>query len=123
MWYPCLQMAVPLKAGGSPPGYDDILAYHQILSLVEQSVAKYNTIAGDVRAHQDRIAMERAALGALHTRLVGMHKTLKGWEAQVWDMRIRNVGPREARQNAKELLNRRLDHLIWQLRDFTENVE
>ena len=41
-------------------------------------------------------------------------------------MWIRNVGPREARQNAKELLishDRRLDDLIWQLSDFRENVE
>ena len=115
-----------MKAGGSPPGYDDVLAYHEILSLVEQSIAEYNTIVGDARAHQGRIAKERAALGALHTRLVGMRKALKGWESRVWDMWLRDVGPREARQNTKEQLRRHemlLDDLIWQLFDFREKME
>ncbi len=105
---------------------DDLLALQEILGLVERSVAEYNTIVGDVRAHQGRIATERAALGALHTRLVGMRKALKRWERRVWDMWLRDVGPRETRQNTKQRLHRHemlLDDLIWQLFDFRERNE
>jgi len=114
-----------MKTGSSPPGYDDLLALQEILSLLERSVSEYNTIVGEVRSHQDRIAKERAAPGALHTPLVGMRKALKGWESRVWDMWLRDVGPHEARQNTKQRLHRHerlLDDLIWQLFDFKEKV-
>jgi hypothetical protein len=115
-----------MKTGSSPPGYDDLLAYHEIPSLVDKSVAEYNTIVGSVRAHQGRIAEERAALGALHTRLVGMRKALKEWERQVWDMWLRDVGSREACRNTKQRLHAQemlLDDLIWQLFDFSEKTD
>lgn len=115
-----------MNTGSSPPRYDDLPAYQEILSLVEQSLAEYNTIVGEVRAHQDRIAKERAALGTLHTRLVGMRMALKGWESLVWDMWLRNVGPREARHNTQQRLHRHemlLDDVIWQLFDFREKIE
>jgi hypothetical protein len=115
-----------MKSGSSPTENDGLQALQEILSLIERSVAEYNTIVGDVRAHQDRIAKERAVLGALHTRLVGMRKALKGWERRVWDMWVHDVGPHEARQNAKQRLHRHemlLDGLIWQLFDFREKVE
>src|SRR6185312_1860856 len=109
-----------MNTASSPAEYDSLLALQEILDLVERSVAEYNTIVGEVRSHQDRIAKERDALGTLHTRLVGMRKALKGWESQVWDMWLRDLGPHEARQNTKQRLHRHerlLDDLIWQLFD------
>lgn len=110
-----------MRTDDLPPRTDNLQAYLEILSLVEQSMAEYNTIADDVRGRQDRIAQERAALGAQRNRLVDMRKALKEWESQVWDMWIRDVGPREARLTAKQRLREYeilLDALIWQLFDF-----
>jgi hypothetical protein len=112
-----------VRVVSSPAGCDDLLALQEILGLVERSVAEYNTIVEEVRFRQDRIAMERAALGTLHTRLVGMRKALKGWESRVWEMWLSNVGPPETRQSTKQRLYRHemlLDDLIWQLFDFRE---
>lgn len=98
-----------------PQQHSDALALQEILGLVEQSVAHYNAIAGEVRSCLDRIATERVALGALRTRLVGMHRALKGWEDRVWDMGSRHGVTHEARANAKRRIyahDRLLDELI-----------
>jgi hypothetical protein len=73
----------------------------EILSQVERPVADYNTIVAEVRAHQDQIAKERAALGALRTRLINMREPAKEWDDRVWKMGFRSEVPREARANAE----------------------
>lgn len=104
--------------------HDDVLALQEILGLVEQSVGHYNAIASEVRNHLDRIATERAALGALRTRLVGMHGAVKGWHDRVWDLGWRQGVTHQARTDAKGRIHtyeRLLDELVWQLFDFREH--
>jgi hypothetical protein len=106
--------------------HDDVLALQEILALVERSVEQYNFMVAEVREHQDRIAKARAALRPLHTRLVGMRTALKGWENRVWEMWVRDVGPREVRENTKRRIaahDRVLDDLVWELFEFREKSE
>jgi hypothetical protein len=106
--------------------HDDALALQEILTLVERSVADYNAIVGEVHTHHERIATERAALGALRARLVGMRKSLKGWDDRVWKMGFRDDVPREVRENAERRISAYiglLEELIWQLFDFRQRKE
>lgn len=105
-----------------PQQHDDALALQEILSLVERSVAEYNTIVAEVRGHQERIAKARAALGPLRRRLVGMQKAVKGWDDRVWKMGYREV-PRDVLLTAERQVRAQrdaLDDLVWQLFDFRE---
>jgi hypothetical protein len=113
----------------SPADHDDALALQEILTLIEQSVADYNVIVGEVHTHHERIATERAALGALRARLDGMRKSLKGWDDRAWKMGFRDKVPREIRE-IRENAERRisayaclLEELIWELFDFRERKE
>ena len=102
---------------------DDALALQEILRQVEQATADYSTVLAEVQAHQDRIAKERAALGALRNRLISMREPLKTWDKRLWDMGWRDGVPREARANTEHQIKvheKLLDDLIWQLFEFRE---
>lgn len=112
-----------MSTGHPPEQHNDALALQEILGLVEQSVASYNTVANEVRSHQDQIAKERAALRALRTRLVDMRTALNAWEQRVWDMGYRRQVTHESREHAKAKIHTHesaLDQLIWQLFDFRD---
>jgi hypothetical protein len=90
-----------MSPGDPPDQHDDALVLQEILGLIEQSVASCNTVASNVRFHQDQIAKEHAALGALRTRLISMRAALNAWEQRVWDMGYRREVTHESREHAK----------------------
>jgi hypothetical protein len=107
------------EQGGDPA------ALQEILAQLEQSVASYSSIVSDVRGRLNRIATERAGLGALRTRLTTMNELARGWDRQVWDMDLSEELARSARANAGRQVRahiKALDDLIWDLFDFREKT-
>jgi hypothetical protein len=106
--------------------HNDALALQDILRQFEQATTSYNTVLAEVRAHQEQMANDRAALGALRTSLIGMRESLKAWDNSLWDMGWREGVPREACANAERQIKaheRQLNDLIWQLFEFREKPE
>lgn len=113
-----------MSAAHPPEKHNDALVLQEILSLVAQSIARYNTIAREVCYHRDQMAKERAALGALRTRLIGMRTQPNVWDERVWDIGYRREFSQEVREHVKANIRtheRALDGLIWQLFDFRDN--
>jgi hypothetical protein len=109
--------------GGSREQRTDILALHEILNQFERAVADCNIIVAQVLTHKELIAKERAALGVLRTRLVGMREQARKWGSAVWKLGWNGEMTRDVYNRAEKQINvheRLLDELIWQLWEFRE---
>jgi hypothetical protein len=106
--------------------HNDALVLKEILREFEQAVVSYYTVLAEVRAHQNQMAKDHAALVALRSRLVAMREPVKGWSKCFWDMNWRGGVTREARISAEreiQALDSLLDDLIWKLWDFRVKPE
>ena len=103
--------------------HNDAQALRDIMGQFEQAITSYGTVLAEVRAHQEQMAKDRAALAALRMRLISMREHLKGWGNSLWDMGWREGVPREACANAERRIQaheKLLNDLIWQLFEFRE---
>lgn len=62
------------EQGGNPAAFQEILCDWSV-------VASYNSIVTEARERLDRLAAERARLGALRTRLTAINELPIGWDS------------------------------------------
>lgn len=110
----------------TPEQRDDALVLQEIVGQLEQASEDYKGVLVEVRAHQDQIVKESAALGSLRARLIGMREHARRCQKAVWKMGWNSGVTREALNNVRRAVNayeRLLDELIWELFEFREKAD
>ena len=96
---------------------------NETLSQAQKLTAEYNNILAEVRAHEEQMAKDRAALGKLRTRLVTMRDSTRAMTSDVWRLPWDSDVSRRARAeavNVLQMLQTLLDDLAWKLFDFRD---